>query len=213
MTGFPPTRPPGGLLIAGAAVYTPHLFGDDRGTFLEWFRADWLAQQTGHRMDVSQANCVVTKKGAIRGVHLMSTPPGQAKYVTCVDGAVLDVIVDVRVGSPTFGHWEAVVLDDRERRGVYLAEGLGHALMGLTDSSAVVYLCSTRYGQAPEIAVDPLDPDLGIGWPSDVEPILSAKDAGAPSLREARRARLLPRYDECLRHYEDMRATRLASSG
>ena len=81
--------------------------------------------------------------GVLRGIHFSDVPPGQAKYVTCVAGAVLDVVVDIRVGSPTFGQWDSVLLDDVDRREIYLAEGLGHAFMSLADGSTVVYLCST----------------------------------------------------------------------
>ena len=100
---------------------------------------------TGHRLALAQANCSVSAKGVLRGIHFADVPPGQAKYVTCVKGAVLDVIVDIRVGSPTFGQWTSVLLDDRDRRAVYLSEGLGHGFCSLQDGSTVVYLCSEGY--------------------------------------------------------------------
>ena len=87
----------------------------------------------------------MSAKGVVRGIHFSDVPPGQAKYVTCVAGAVLDVVVDIRVGSPTFGRWDSVLLDDVDRRQIYLGEGLGHAFMSLADGSTVVYLCSTAY--------------------------------------------------------------------
>jgi dTDP-4-dehydrorhamnose 3,5-epimerase len=118
-------------------------------------------------------------------------PPGQAKYVTCVNGAVLDVVVDLRVGSPAFGQWEAVRLDDDSRHAVFLAEGLGHAFMALTDD-------------APR-GVHPLDADLGIAWPEGTPPLLSPKDEEAPSLAEAERSGLLPSYAACSAYYEGLR--------
>lgn len=124
-------------------------------------------------------------------------PPGQAKYVTCVRGAVLDVIVDIRVGSPTYRQWEAMRLDDVDRRAVYLAEGLGHGFMALTDDATVVYLCSEGYNPRREHGIHPLDPELGIAWPEDVEPLMSDKDAQAPTIAEAERGGLLPRYEDC----------------
>ena len=107
------------ISIGGAWTFTPALHRDDRGYFLEWFRAAELSESLGYRPEVAQANCSVSRRGVVRGIHFASVPPGQAKYVTCVSGAVLDVIVDVRVGSPTYGRWEAVRLDDTSRRAVF----------------------------------------------------------------------------------------------
>ena len=140
------------------------------------------ARPSGHRLDLVQANASVSAKGVLRGIHFADVPPGQAKYVTCVKGSVLDVIVDIRVGSPTFGQWTSVLLDDRDRRAVYLSEGLGHGFCSLEDGSTVVYLCSEGYNPSGEHEVHPLDPAIGIDWPLDgVEPELSAKDAAAPT--------------------------------
>ena len=135
--------------------------------------------------------------GSHPGHPLRRRPPGQAKYVTCVSGAVLDVVVDIRVGSPSYGRWEAVRLDDESRRAVFLSEGLGHAFTALSDEATVIYLCSTPYSPGREHGVHPLDPDIGIEWPADTEPVLSPKDAAAPTLEQARRAGLLPVYADC----------------
>ncbi|GAB3988690.1 dTDP-4-dehydrorhamnose 3,5-epimerase [Actinoallomurus acanthiterrae] len=189
------------LGIKGAFLFTPNVHGDQRGSFHEWFRADVLHEHTGHTLNLAQANCSISTRGALRGVHFADVPPGQAKYITCIRGAVLDVVVDLRVGSLSFGHWEAVRLDDETRCGVYVAEGLGHAFMSLTDDATVVYLCSQPYLPAREHGVHPLDPDLGIRWPEDIEPILSAKDAAAPGLADAQKSGSLPDYAECLEHY------------
>jgi dTDP-4-dehydrorhamnose 3,5-epimerase len=184
------------LSIDGAWVLEPTIFPDKRGAFCEWFRGADFRAATGHDLSLAQANCSVSRRGAIRGIHFADVPPGQAKYVTCARGAVLDVVVDIRVGSPTFGQWEAVRLDDDARRAVYLSEGLGHAFMALTDDATLVYLCSTPYAPEREHTVHPLDPDLAIDWPTDVEPILSDRDAAAPTLAEAERQGLLPSYVE-----------------
>lgn len=191
------------LAIEGAWEITPRIHGDERGAFLEWFRADRFLEMTGHRFDLRQANCSVSAAGTVRGIHLAELPPSQAKYVTCLAGSVLDVVVDVRVGSPTYGRWEAVELDGVTRRAVYLSEGLGHAFMALEDGSVVAYLCSAPYAPDREHGVHPLDPEIGIAWPAvgrsgeALEPLLSAKDAEAPSLAEVRAAGVLASYDEC----------------
>ncbi|GAA1933021.1 dTDP-4-dehydrorhamnose 3,5-epimerase [Streptantibioticus ferralitis] len=185
------------LSIDGGWVYQPRHFDDDRGSFLEWFQGDRFLAETGRRLQLAQANCSISRRGVLRGVHYADVPPSQAKYVTCVRGAVRDVVVDLRTGSPTFGEWEAVELNDRDRNAVFLSEGLGHAFQALTDDATVVYLCSTGYSPGREHGINPLDPDLGIDWLDDMAPVLSAKDAAAPGLAQAEAAGLLPSYQEC----------------
>ncbi|MFI0351467.1 dTDP-4-dehydrorhamnose 3,5-epimerase [Actinomadura sp. 9N407] len=188
------------LGIKGAFSSTPRVYGDHRGSFHEWFRHDDLAA-AGHPLSLAQANCSVSSKGTLRGVHFADVPPSQAKYVTCVRGAILDVVVDIRVGSPTFGRYEAVRLDTENRRCLYIAEGLGHAFMALDDDTMVIYLCSEPYAPQREHGLHPLDPELGIAWPEGIEPVLSPKDAAAPTLAEAEKSGLLPDYQECLDFY------------
>lgn len=193
------------LAIPDAYEVTPVQHGDDRGVFLEWFKDGPFAEAVGHRLDLKQANISVSSRGTVRGIHFAEVPPGQAKYVTCVSGAVLDVAVDIRVGSPTFGRWDAVLLDDADRRAIYVGEGLGHVFMAITDGAVVSYLCSEGYNPGREHGVHPLDPALAIEWPAGVEPLLSPKDAAAPTLAEAERAGLLPSYDDCRAFYEGLR--------
>jgi dTDP-4-dehydrorhamnose 3,5-epimerase len=195
------------LAIPGAYVVTPRIHPDARGHFLEWFRGDDFAGGTGHRIALAQANLSVSRKGTLRGIHFADVPPGQAKYATCVHGEVLDVIVDIRTGSPTFGMAHAVKLDDQAHRAVYLAEGLGHAFMALTDQATLVYLCSEPYAPASEHAINPLDPQLAIPWPDNVEPLLSDKDTAAPTLAEAQSNGLLPSYSTCLAYTDGLRNT------
>ena len=161
----------------------------------------------GYPMSIAQANCSVSRRGVIRGIHFADVPPGQAKYVSCVAGAILDVVVDLRAGSPTFAAWAAVQLDDENRRAVFLSEGLGHAFMALSEEATVLYLCSTPYSPGREHSVDALDPDIGIEWPVDVKPILSDKDGAAPSLRTVASAGLLPDYDACLAYAAQLRGS------
>jgi dTDP-4-dehydrorhamnose 3,5-epimerase len=182
----------------------PH--GDARGRFTEWYRADVLAEATGFGLTLAQANHSVSARGVLRGVHFALVPPGQAKYVYCPSGKVLDVVVDIRVGSPTFGVHDAVLLDSDEPRAVYLAEGLGHAFVSLADNSSVTYLVSTGYSPGREFGINPMDPELGLPWPSDIEFELSAKDLAAPSLAEARAQGLLPTMEQCAARYAELRA-------
>ena len=194
------------LRVDGAWEVNPRQNRDDRGVFLEWFKDEAFQEAVGHRLDLKQANCSVSKRGTLRGIHFADVPPGQAKYVTCLHGAVLDVAVDIRVGSPTFGQWDSVLLDDKDRRAIYLAEGIGHAFMALTDDATVTYLCSEPYAPGREHGVHPLDPAIGIDWPSDIEPLLSPKDTEAPSLKEAEAQGLLPSYEACQAYYAELRS-------
>ncbi|MEO3760812.1 dTDP-4-dehydrorhamnose 3,5-epimerase [Mycobacterium sp. B14F4] len=197
------------LAVPGAWEITPRLHGDARGMFFEWFTDAAFREFAGHRLDLRQANCSVSSAGVLRGLHFAQVPPSQAKYVTCVRGAVYDVAVDIRFGSPTFGTWDAVQLDDRTRRTVYLSEGLGHAFLALEDDSTVMYLCSAGYDPQREHTVSPLDPGLGIDWPvSDSALVLSDRDRQAPTLEEARAAGLLPTWAETRAFVDGLRSTR-----
>nr|WP_062338437.1 dTDP-4-dehydrorhamnose 3,5-epimerase [Herbidospora sakaeratensis] len=191
------------LPIKGAYLHTPRLFHDDRGTFMESFRAADLAEATGHGLRLSQANTSVSAKGAIRGIHYADVPPSQAKYVTCLSGRVLDVIVDLRVGSPTFGRHHSIVLDAERFQSVYISEGLGHGFAALTDDATVFYLCSEPYAPTRERGVNPLDPELGIEWPFET-PLLSEKDVQAPSMKQALDEGLLPDYETCTSFYKTL---------
>lgn len=184
------------LPIEGAWVMTPTIHGDDRGSFLEWFRGDEFEAATGHRLSLAQANCSVSAAGIVRGIHFADVPPGQAKYITCPSGRILDVIVDIRTGSPSFGQWTSVVLDSQSRRAVYLSEGLGHGFASLADGSTAIYLCSEGYNPQREREVHPLDPALAIDWQVGA-PQLSAKDAAAPTLAQAEADGLLPDFETC----------------
>ncbi|WP_076221400.1 dTDP-4-dehydrorhamnose 3,5-epimerase family protein, partial [Mycobacterium avium] len=138
------------LKVPGAWEITPTVHGDARGHFFEWLTDKGFRSFAGHRLDVRQANCSVSAAGVLRGLHFAQVPPSQAKYVTCVRGSVFDVVVDIRVGSPTFGQWDSVLLDDAEHRTIYISEGLGHGFLALQDNSTVMYLCSAEYNPGRE---------------------------------------------------------------
>lgn len=183
--------------IRGAWVFTPVLRSDDRGLFLESFKGSVFKETVGHPFDLQQMNISVSKIGTVRGIHFADVPPGQAKYVQCLHGRMLDVIVDIRVGSPTFGHWDSIELDSEARQGLYISEGLGHAFCALSELATVGYLCSNPYAPSSEHGINPLDSELGISWPISPDLVMSEKDSAAPSLAEAMDAGLLPQYSEC----------------
>jgi dTDP-4-dehydrorhamnose 3,5-epimerase len=195
------------LKVPDSYLITPKQHADDRGVFLEFFKTEAFTAAVGHPLTLRQANTSVSRRGTVRGIHFADVPPGQAKYVTCPAGAVFDAVVDIRVGSPTFGEWDAVRLDSDLRQAVYVGEGIGHVFLALTDQAVVSYLCSEGYNPGREHGVHPLDPDVGIVWPEDVAPLLSPKDEAAPTLAEAQASGLLPSYDQCRAFYESLRTT------
>lgn len=194
------------LSIPGTWLFTPILRPDDRGVFLESFKSTVFTEVVGRELDLAQMNISVSRGGTVRGVHFADVPPGQAKYVQCFDGRILDVVVDIRVGSPTFGQWDAVELDSERRQGLFIEEGLGHAFCALSDIATVGYVCSEGYAPAREHGVHPLDSTIGIEWPVDGEVVLSPKDAVAPSLTQAAEQGLLPTYSQCQEFIASLRA-------
>ncbi|MEO3746240.1 dTDP-4-dehydrorhamnose 3,5-epimerase [Plantactinospora sp. B5E13] len=193
------------LSIPGAWEFLPQSFPDERGSLQICYDAAVFADALGFELTVAQVNQSVSRRGVIRGVHWADVPVGQAKYVSCPRGAVLDVVVDLRVGSPTFGRHEVTRLDTVDHRAVYLSEGLGHAFIAIEEDSVVNYLCSARYAPTRERVVSVHDPELALTWPDDVTPILSTRDADAPTLADLRDAGLLPDYAECQRFYQTLR--------
>ena len=173
------------LEIPGAWVFTPKHFGDDRGVFFEWFQDSTFREHAGDDLVLAQANCSVSQKGVLRGIHYANVPPGQRKYVTCFSGSALDVLVDLREGSPTFGKWCSVLLDADERKVVSIPNGVGHAFMALEDNTTVVYLVSTPFSPSDEFEINPLDEKIGINWGMNFSELkISEKDKIAPTLAE-----------------------------
>jgi dTDP-4-dehydrorhamnose 3,5-epimerase len=196
------------LDIPGAWEITPAVHGDSRGLFFEWLTDRGFTAFAGHHLDVRQANCSVSSAGVLRGLHFAQLPPSQAKYVTCVHGSVFDVVVDIRVGSPTFGRWDSVLLDAKDHRTIYISEGLGHGFLALQDNSTVMYLCSAEYNPQREHTIRATDPTLAIDWPlvGGGAPCLSDRDAAAPSLDEVRASGLLPTWEQTQRFIAGMRS-------
>ncbi|MEU5940806.1 dTDP-4-dehydrorhamnose 3,5-epimerase [Micromonospora sp. NPDC047548] len=184
--------------VSGAFRIVPERFPDHRGVSLEMFKSGALTEVIGHPFRIGQFYCSTSRRNTLRGIHSTALPPGQEKIVTCVRGAVLDVVVDLRVGSPGFGQFDVTAMDGASGVSVYLADGLGHAFLTLTDDACMAYLCSTEYVHGTMIEVNALDSALRLPWGLSEPPIMSAKDAAAPSLAEAQAAGLLPGYEECL---------------
>lgn len=181
------------LAVPGSFEFTPQTHEDHRGVFVSPMQQTPFVEAVGHRFAVAQTNHSRSARGVLRGVHFTATPPGQAKYVHCPHGRVLDVVVDLRVGSPAFGTWDAVELDPISFRAVYLPVGVGHTFLALEDDSIVSYLASTEYAAERELGVNPLDPQLALPWPKGTEFCLSERDRTAVSLEEAMRSGILPR--------------------
>lgn len=193
------------LSIPDSYEISPLQWGDNRGVFLEWYRHDLLEQVVGHSLNLRQANTSVSKRGTVRGIHFADVPVGQAKYVTAMSGAVLDFAIDLRVGSPTFGRWDSVRLDDVDRKAIYLAEGLGHAFVALTDGAVVSYLVSDTYNPAREHGINPLDEQIGLKFPQEAgRLLLSPKDLEAPTLAAAAASGSLPDWEDTRGFYESL---------
>lgn len=193
------------LDIPDAHLIEPRVFSDERGAFLEWFRADRLAETLGRQVPIVQANTSVSARGVVRGIHFADVPLGQAKYVTVNRGAVVDYVVDLRVGSPAFGQWQGVELSADNHHALFLAEGLGHAFVSLADDTSVSYLVTDVFRPEREHAVHPLDGDLGLDYRMPAgKLILSAKDEAAPSFAQAQEDGLLPTWQDCQQRYRDL---------
>jgi dTDP-4-dehydrorhamnose 3,5-epimerase len=169
------------LKIKDCWVFTPRVFHDSRGSFHEWFQTSTFIEQVGSNFHLAQANCSVSGKGVIRGIHFAKQPPGQAKYVTCLSGKIFDVLVDLRKGSTTFGRWVSVEIDSKTPSVLYVPSGIGHSFMAMEDNTTVIYLCDQSYNPQNEFDISPFDKKLNIKWPQNITPVLSEKDANGNS--------------------------------
>lgn len=181
------------LSIAGAYLIESPVWGDDRGYFREWFKESDL-DAAGVSFPIQQANLSMSRRGVIRGLHYSLAPGGQAKLVTCAYGEVVDVIVDIRVGSPTFGKFETVHLAANEERSVLVPAGAAHGFCVTSEVAALTYLLTSPFNAELELEINPFDESIGIEWPLTGEPIVSAKDAQAPTLADRLREGQLPQH-------------------
>lgn len=193
------------MAVPDAYHITPHQFLDERGSFYESFRHDRLAEEIGRPVPVAQVNYSVSRRRTLRGLHGTLLPPGQAKVVCVVRGAVLDIVVDLRVGSPTWGVHEANWMSAESGEALFVAEGLVHGFLALTDDTCVSYLCSTEFVPGTQVDIDPLDPELALPWGLTETPLMSVKDSSAMTVAQARDTGLLADYEDCLTHYAALR--------
>jgi dTDP-4-dehydrorhamnose 3,5-epimerase len=166
--------------LEGLVLLEPTIHGDERGFFVETFRREWLAD-VGVDVDLVQHNQSRSRRGVVRGMHFQ---PGLAKLIRCARGAILDVVVDARRSSPSFGHWEAAKLDDETHRQLYVPPGFAHGFCVLSEVADVVYLQSDYYDPDRQLGITYLDPDVGIEWPSDLELLGNARDRDAQLLSQ-----------------------------
>ena len=181
------------LEIPGLFVAESRVFGDDRGFFREWYKlSDFDA--AGITFQAEQSNLSMSTRNVVRGLHYSMAPRGQAKVVTCVYGTLDDVIVDIRVGSPTYGAVVTVSLGADQGTTVILPAGVAHGFCVTSETAALSYLLSSPYDAPHELEINPLDPEINVPWALSGDAILSEKDAVAPSLAQRRSAGQLPNY-------------------
>lgn len=173
------------LGIEGVWVAESPIWSDARGFFREWFKVADIEEATGRSFGIEQANISHSSRGTLRGIHYSIAPRGQAKWITCVSGAIKDVIVDIRPESKTFGKWVDVELRGDSGNAIFISEGLGHAFIALEDNTAVAYLVSTPFSPGHELEINPLDEKIAINWGMQLSELkISDKDKEAPTLKE-----------------------------
>ncbi|AZA14464.1 dTDP-4-dehydrorhamnose 3,5-epimerase [Corynebacterium choanae] len=191
-------------ILPDVLISTPQVHPDERGSFAEWFKTSEFIELTGYPFGVEQANVSVSREGVIRGLHFAELPPGQAKWVHCAAGTILDVIVDIRSGSPTFGKHTTVELSAENRKSVFVPDGFAHGFAAITDAT-VMYLTTAEYNPVVEHGINPFDPTLNIAWPAGMD-ILSEKDRFAPAFQDFVERELLPDYETAVETAAEMRA-------
>ena len=152
------------LKIDGVWLHTPKVWPDDRGTFHEVFKLSLISEQLGREFQVKQVNQSTSAAGVIRGIHWTDSPEGQAKYVSCPQGAIWDVVVDLRPDSETYGEWDARPLSAENGQSLLISEGIGHAFLALENGTVANYLCTSEFNPAADNTISPLDPILAINF-------------------------------------------------
>jgi dTDP-4-dehydrorhamnose 3,5-epimerase len=184
------------LKISGSWKIEFQKFDDNRGFFYESFKEEDFKKLIGRNLNIKQTNTSSSSKGSVRGIHYALVPPSQAKLVQCQRGSIKDYVIDIRVGSPTFGQFEEIELNENSASAVFIEEGLAHAFVALENQTVVTYFVTEKYNPEREKGINPFDKTLNVKWP-DLALILSEKDKQAISLDESKAQGLLPDYDEC----------------
>lgn len=170
------------LDIDGLLVFEPRVFDDERGAFFESFNLAQFREATGLEVDFVQDNQSISRRNVLRGLHYQTEPHAQGKLVRVARGAVWDVAVDIRPGSPSFRRWAAVELSAANRRQLWIPPGFAHGFLSLEDDTHFLYKVTDYWHGASERAIRWDDPAIGVEWPLQGAPVLSAKDAAAPLL-------------------------------
>lgn len=171
------------LDIEDVQLIIPKVFDDERGFFLESYKkSDFI--NNGINIDFNQDNHSRSTKGVLRGLHYQASPKGQAKIVRCIKGEIFDVAVDIRKNSPTFGKWVGEKLSEENKHMLYIPDGFAHGFVVLSDIAEILYKASNEYSKEHDRGILWCDPDIGIDWGIDFEPILSEKDRVQPKLKE-----------------------------
>jgi dTDP-4-dehydrorhamnose 3,5-epimerase len=184
------------LKISGSWKINFQKFNDNRGFFYESFKEEDLKREINRTFVIKQTNTSSSTKGSVRGIHYAMVPPSQAKLVQCQRGSIKDYVIDIRVGSPTFGQFEEISLDENSASAIFIEEGLAHAFVSLENQTVVTYYVSEKYNPEREKGINPFDKTLNVLWPK-IDLIVSDKDKEAISLTEAKEQGLLPTFDEC----------------
>ena len=191
------------LKISGSWKIEFQKFEDNRGFFYESFKAEEFQKLIGRNFDIKQTNTSSSSKGSVRGIHYALVPPSQAKLVQCQRGSIKDYVIDIRIGSPTFGQFEAIDLDEKSASSIFIEEGLAHAFVALENNTIVTYYVSEKYNPEREKGINPFDKTLNILWP-EIDLVLSEKDKAAISLEQATDQGILTTYDECKKFIQSL---------
>ena len=192
------------LKIKGSWEISLEQFIDNRGSFFESFRLNSLENIIGRKFDVKQSNTSISRAGSIRGIHFAQVPPSQAKYIQCQKGSILDFVIDVRVGSPTFGQHVSIELNSKIPKAIFIEEGLAHAFIALEDDTIVTYFVNQYFNPTNEKAINPLDSEISINW-GNLKYLISEKDKNAKTLSEMQELGHLPIYEDCLKLIETLK--------
>lgn len=172
--------------LPGVFVVEPTVYGDHRGWFMETYSTKYF-KEAGIDIKFEQDNqSFSASKGTVRGLHFQLNPKSQTKLVRCTRGSLFDVAVDIRQGSPTFGQWFGIELSAENKKQLFIPKGFAHGFMALTDNVEIQYKCDEFYAPECDGGIRWNDPEIGIVWPMDIQPILSAKDEAAPLLKDAK---------------------------